>query len=187
MSTGKRIIDILDAQWKTVKDRFERLDQERSEYDALKRHEDAARRELDDPVDMRKHLRSPEVIAAGIRKNGITDQPETSVRTPPVARPVDQSMKTGPNTSIPAAKEANVSENTLAFHFKVLGLEEGADLPAVNSAYNKLMERCDPDRFVADSEEQKLVIDIRDRVKKSYVALRDAIDPTAGRFDKLEF
>jgi DnaJ-domain-containing protein 1 len=79
-----------------------------------------------------------------------------------------------------------MSASPLLRHYRVLGLEDGADLTAIDAAYAKLAERCGPDRFVTDSEEAAAAAEILRRVEAAYNALRDALDPTAGRFDKLE-
>jgi curved DNA-binding protein CbpA len=65
-------------------------------------------------------------------------------------------------------------------------LEEGADLDAIETAYAGLAKRCAPDRFPVGSDEQKAAQEIFSRVEAAYNALKDALDPTAGRFDKLE-
>lgn len=74
----------------------------------------------------------------------------------------------------------------LARHYRVLGLEDGVDLAAVDNAYSKLAARCSPDRFATGSEEEATARDILARVDAAYNALRDALNPAAGRFGKLE-
>ena len=69
---------------------------------------------------------------------------------------------------------------------QVLGLEDGADFAAVQSTYNKLASRCDPARFPEGTEDRKMAESIKNRVDSAYQSLRDALDSTAGRFDKLE-
>jgi preprotein translocase subunit Sec63 len=75
---------------------------------------------------------------------------------------------------------------SLHLHYKVLGLEDGADFASVQSTYNKLASRCDPTRFPEGTEDRKMAEGIKARVDAAYQALRDALDSTAGRFDKLE-
>jgi len=68
----------------------------------------------------------------------------------------------------------------------VLGLAEGADLADVEAAHAALVARCAPERFEEGSEEQRIARGILMRVEAAYDELRGALDPTAGRFDKLE-
>ena len=72
-------------------------------------------------------------------------------------------------------------------HYRVLGVESGADWSSVQSAYEKLARRCDVRRFPDGSEEQKAAAAILERVNVSYEALRKKLDPTESRFGKLEF
>src|SRR5207245_2965073 len=104
--------------------------------------------------------RSPEEIATG--------------------RPVSRS-----ESPLPAREPSAVPASALAVHYRILGLEDGADLSAVDAAYEKLSVRCSPDRF-PEEEERKAAEEIFKRVESAYNTLRDALDPTAGRFDKLE-
>ncbi len=191
MGFGKRIRNIAVTQLGAIKERLDRLDEEAEDEAIQRRGERDALRELNDPYDMRKHLRSPEDIAAGVSKS------TTSSPSPQTATSVSAKASGPSNTSTGEAvskaslvnqqKAANPQVNPLAHHYKVLGIEEGADLSAVVTAYQKLIARCAPDRFPENSEEQKVVSEIQKRVDASYQALRDALDPTAGRFDKLEF
>ena len=76
----------------------------------------------------------------------------------------------------------------MTIHYRRLGVEDGADLGAVEEAYAKLRDSCQriKERVPKDSEELKSAEEILKRVDDSYNTLRDALDPTAGRFDKLE-
>jgi hypothetical protein len=76
--------------------------------------------------------------------------------------------------------------NPLSVHYRILGLEEGADLATVEATHARLVARCAPERFPEGSEERRAAEEILKRVECAYDALREALDPTAGRFDKLE-
>jgi DnaJ-domain-containing protein 1 len=175
MSIGRRIRNIAVSQLGAIKDRIDRIDAEMEEEHARqltrRQSERDAKNELDDPFDLRSNLRTPEEIATGRTKEApsstrtLASSPQTESRVSPVkAAPV----------------------NPLTHHYKVLGVDEGSDFQTVQAAYSKLAARCSPDRFPDNSEEQKTVIEIRQRVDSSYNSLRDALDPTSGRFDKLE-
>lgn len=137
------------------------------------RETDVAKRELDDavaapaqydsrPSEMSARPRTPEQIATGIRPESV----------PQSSRPVTQPVH---------------SSDPLAFHYQLLGVENGADFVTVQSAYKKLAARCDPARFPAGSDEAKQAATLRERLDASYKVLREALDFTARRFDLLEF
>lgn len=77
-------------------------------------------------------------------------------------------------------------QSPLAIHYRILGVPDGSDLDTVEAAYQRLIARCDPRRFAEGSEERATAEEIRKRVEHAYDALKGALDPTAGRFDKLE-
>lgn len=190
MGFGKRIRNIAVTQLSAIKERLDRIDEEAEDEAIQRRGERDALRELNDPFDMRKHIRSPEDIAAGVSKGASSGQSSSSGSTPSSK---SATSSTRGVQAVPSASEVNQQKaahpqvNPLSHHYKVLGIEEGADLSTVQSAYQKLVARCAPERFPDESEEQKMVTEIRKRVDVSYQALRDTLDPTAGRFDKLEF
>ncbi len=70
--------------------------------------------------------------------------------------------------------------------FKILGVPPGSDWLTVQQAANKLRQRCAPSRFPNGSQEQVETQNILQRVEEAYQVLQNALDPNAGRFDKLE-
>lgn len=88
----------------------------------------------------------------------------------------------------PAAQvETLAAPDPLAYHYHLLGVHIGDDFIAVQEAYNRLNARSEPSRFPAGSEEERQAKEIQSRLEASYKILREAIDPTARRFDMLEF
>ena len=77
-------------------------------------------------------------------------------------------------------------EDRLAPHYRLLGLEPGADYATVLAVYEKLLSRCQPSRFPAGSAEAIEAQDIENRLEATYKILREELDPTARRFDMLE-
>jgi len=171
MNLPKRIRNIAITQINAIKDRLDRVDAEADEQAYQKRYERDARAELDDHLDIRVPLRTPEEIAGG------KVDPATR-RVEPASRPADAPSR--PST-------VRSETNPLSHHYRVLGVEDGADFATVQAAYSKLAARCTPDRFPEGSDERNTAAEIRKRVDASFDALRDALDSTAGRFDKLEF
>ena len=69
---------------------------------------------------------------------------------------------------------------------KVLGVEEGASLEAMQAAHDRLMERSDPARFPEGSPERTQADEIRRRVRRAFATLTDDLDGTERRFRTLE-
>ncbi|MEP6754826.1 MAG: hypothetical protein ABJA67_04950 [Chthonomonadales bacterium] len=169
MSFSKRIRNIAITQLGVIKDRLDRIDHETGSNYVDPNIARNSRTELDeDPFGDVRTLRTPEQIAIGSVEEK-TVVPKQSI-TEPVATSVQESVRV-----------------TLAHHYRVLGVEEGSDLSVVQNAYSRLIARCDPDRFEKGSEEYSTVLEIKKRVDASFDALRETLDPTVGRFDKLEF
>lgn len=88
--------------------------------------------------------------------------------------------------SQPAAGAAPAPD-PLQTAYKIIGIPNGADYATVQQAVSKLRERCAPARFSEGSEEQAEAKVILQRVEEAYQVLSNALNPGAGRFDKLEF
>ena len=70
--------------------------------------------------------------------------------------------------------------------YKIIGVPPGSDFLTVQTAVNKLRERCAPSRFPNGSVEQSESQMILQKVEEAYQVLQKELDPGAGRFDKLE-
>ena len=70
--------------------------------------------------------------------------------------------------------------------YKIIGVPAGSDYLTVQTAVNKLRERCAPSRFPNGSIEQSQSQTILQKVEEAYQVLQAILDPGAGRFDKLE-
>jgi hypothetical protein len=178
MNLPKRLRNIAMTQINAIKERLDRVDAEADEEALRRRYERDARAELDDITDIRLPRRTPEEIATG-RSSASPQRTERSVEATAPIRSPDGAAERDSTSRQPA--------DPLAHHYRVLGVEQGTDFSAVQAAYSKLAARCSPDRFPEGSEERKVAEEIRKRVDASFDALRDALDATAGRFDKLEF
>ncbi len=110
-------------------------------------------------------------------------------RSRPASRPRTPEEISGVFSGSAASRNVAASNQVadpLAPHYRLLGLESGSDYSTVQSVYEKLEERCRPDRFTAGSPEAKELEDIRTKLETAFHALRAALDPTARRFDLLE-
>jgi hypothetical protein len=181
MSIPERFSRIVKHKLTEIKDRIDQWDEEAQEDpEAVEKRRRArtrkdARRELDDsfsdpsapsrtpvPMNPPRTARTPEEIARGTRT---------------YASPTNG----GANTA------ATMQPDPLDYHYRLLGVDTGADFTMVQAAYQKLAARCEPSRFPAGSPEAQQAQEIRSRLEVSYKILRDALDSTARRFDLLEF
>ena len=168
MSFSRRIRNIAITQISAIKDRLDRIDSESDHQDFNTANiERNSRQELDDPFGEEPKLRTPEEIAHG-------QMPAAHAK--PTA-------SAGGKPDPPKVMEVN----PLTHHYRVLGVDDGSDFMVVQNAYSRLSTRCDPERFEKGTEEHDTVLEIKKRVDASYEALRDSLDPSVGRFDKLEF
>ncbi|MCS6951035.1 MAG: J domain-containing protein [bacterium] len=74
----------------------------------------------------------------------------------------------------------------LRAHYRLLGIPPNADIDQAQEAYKQLMERANPERFPEGSEERRRAEQIRQRIQQAYDAIRQHLDPTSARFDRLE-
>jgi len=70
--------------------------------------------------------------------------------------------------------------------YKIIGVPNGTDYLTVQTAVNKLRDRCNPSRFPNASREQTEARQILQRVEDAFRVLQSVLDPGSGRFDKLE-
>lgn len=70
--------------------------------------------------------------------------------------------------------------------YKTLGIKPGSSLDEVEAAWKRLALRADPKRFPSGSEEEKKAAAILDSINRAYANIREELNPTEGRFGKLE-
>jgi hypothetical protein len=133
--------------------------------------------------------RAEERIAAARRdmeSRGELDTPISSPSTSSTSANPSSSSSSTTTASSSAAASAAASSDPNASDYRVLGVPIGSDLGTVQSAFEKLAQRCDPRRFPENSREQKDAQRILERVNVAFEALRKRLDPTENRFGKLE-
>ena len=74
----------------------------------------------------------------------------------------------------------------LAADYRLLGVSAGAGLESVEGAWRELARRADPKRFPAGSEEERRAAEILRSINEAYARIREALNPTEGRFGRLE-
>jgi hypothetical protein len=160
----RRLRNLALSQVRAIKDRLDQLDLDDQDAHARERNaREAALRELDDEVGL------PPLRPAGVEPRTMTG-PDSAARGVPSE----------------AASPPTESQASLSRAYRILGVKEGADLDEVETAYRKLAERCRTVDFDEGSEEKTTAAAIMVRVDEAYNLLREALNPAAGRFDKLE-
>jgi len=91
-----------------------------------------------------------------------------------------------PGRYAPSPPPAAPQTDPMQTAYKILGVPAGSDFLTVQTAANKLRERCAPSRFADGTQEQAEARMILQKVEEAYQVLQNALDPGAGRFDKLE-
>lgn len=91
-----------------------------------------------------------------------------------------------PSQEAPEAPHIANQTDPIQTAYKIIGIAPGSDFLTVQSAVNKLRDRCAPSRFAEGSQEQSEARMILQKVEEAYQTLQNALDPGAGRFDKLE-
>lgn len=215
MSIPDRFYRIAKHKLGEMKDWFDKVDDEEdAEAELKRRRADArtdAKRELNDAF---AAPATPANGTGGTSRNNTTGQAPSSIpmntpRSPATymggGRPASYSNSSGSqsnggtssgygssgsnngNNNGTGAASNITQPDPLDYHYKLLGLEPGADFASVQIAYNKLAARCDPARFPAGSHEEQQARQIRERLDVSFKQLREVLDLTATRFNLLEF
>ncbi len=161
MSWPHRLRNIALSQLRAIKERLDRIDAE-----------------MDD--ERLRYLQSRAAAERELADDGVAPG-MTDMRRGTVDQPIGQ-----PQAGPAAGGAAGPQSSPLHKHYKVLGLPDGATMAEIDAAYQQLTERCGTLDGAQGSEESQIVTEIRTRVDEAYAALREALNPTAGRFDKLE-
>ena len=197
MSIPDRFYRIAKHKLGEVKDWFDKVDEEEDgDTDAPRRTpRPDARRELNDSLSSPPSANNPNAPRSGSSGVPVNAPRPSSGGSSPYGSPSQYGGTyntssggynppgggTGSNTT------NGLPNDPLDYHYKLLGLQAGADFGTVQAAYNKLAARSDPARFPAGSPEQQQAQQIRQRLDASYKQLRDTLDSTASRFNLLEF
>ncbi len=162
MSFGNRIRTVYLSQIKALKDHLERLDL------GLDSEYNTAASSFDAQKELSESMQPGASVASQTPLTPVTDIPVANGQ--PLQSPPQQIAEPDP----------------MMIHYKVLGVPRNADISVIKDAWMSLRQRCDPSRFPEGSEERGTAKNIQKRVDESWKAIRDFLDPQAGRFDKLE-
>lgn len=161
MGIPRRIRRIIKGYMKTARERLDDLEAELN-----------ARRELEEYLEPGGGTSMPPDIAL---------PPFDTPKSAPPARSTQPSVEQGTTKS-----DAPQVTSDLLAHFRLLGIPPNADIRQAQEAYKQLMERANPERFPEGSEERRRAEQICQRIQQAYDAVRQYLDPTSARFDRLE-
>jgi hypothetical protein len=174
MSIPERLYNLARGKIGEIREMFDRESDADLDPELLARIQRAqarksAREELQDALDVSEGPKPPSLAVPPVRTS--------TLRTPGEIRGTVTGQSAGVNGAAP---------DPLAPHYRLLGLEPGTDFQTVQAVYEKLAARCKAGRFPAGSPEANEAQDIEERLEATYKVLREALDPTARRFDMLE-
>lgn len=105
--------------------------------------------------------------------------------SPPAAAPTTRPAS---STSTPAASPTPAGHfDPLDAAYELLKVQPGTDLAAVEAAYQARITEIRPEQYAEGSVERAAVTARRAAVEAAYQKVRDALNPTETRFERLEF
>lgn len=116
-------------------------------------------------------------VSAGDKLESVAAEEELR-RAGERAAPAQQKAESSPPAPVRTTK--------LEADYRYLGVKPGADLTAVESAWRALAARADPKRFPSGSDQERQAAQILSRLNESYYRIREELNPTEGRFGRLE-
>lgn len=94
----------------------------------------------------------------------------------------------GATGQLPPARPAAGGElDPFEAAYGLLQVQPGCDLAALEQAYQARLAELDPDRHAEGSPERRVVAGRREAVSAAYEKLRDFLNPTETRFERIEF
>ena len=187
MSLPERLFRIAKHKIGEIKDHIDHIGEDAElDPDVVEKRRRAqsrrdAREELDDTMsdsEIRDASRSPVVDAAGSPIKGARRTPDQISRGARSAQSSSQSA---------SGSQTLPESDPLEMQYRQLGVEIGSDLSVVQAAYEKKIARLNGLASApVGSEDARQAQALRDRFDTAYHTLKEALDPTARRFDLLE-
>jgi hypothetical protein len=183
MSIPERFYRIARSKFHELRDRIEDMDARALEAEERREVQSSQRRNFRDEALRELNSSAGDEMA---RKAAPVNAPDLGGVRPAMRTP-DEIRQGVPAGSARNASHANQTEyDPLTPHYRLLGLESGADFMAVQAAYHRLLARCDASRFPVGTTEAREAEQIRTRLEETFKVLKDALDPVSRRFDILE-
>ena len=97
-------------------------------------------------------------------------------------------LRTAPGQqALPEPGKPRRGQDPLAVSYELLGVAPGVDLGQMEAAYQARIAELDPSRHPEGSPQRQVVEGRRQAVEAAYEKLRDLLNPTETRFEKIEF
>lgn len=156
MGMGRRIKHLIKGYMRTAREKLDDLEAE------------LARRELEESLEPGKSAQQ--------------QAPNTRVQEPTYTSRKIELSDSG------AAKLSSTENLTtdLINAFRLLGLSPNATHEEARKEFKRLMSRADPARFPEGTEERRRAEQIVQKLQAAYDIIRQHLDPTSARFDRLE-
>jgi hypothetical protein len=107
-------------------------------------------------------------------------------QAPPAALPAS-TQSSEPRVLPPPRPAAKGEHDPLEASYTLLGLQPGADLAALDAALNARVAEVGADRYAGGTPERAAADGRLRALQAAYDRLRDMLNPTETRFEKLEF
>jgi hypothetical protein len=88
---------------------------------------------------------------------------------------------------LPQPARPKRGQDPLAVSYELLGVAPGIGLAELDAAYQARVAELDPARHPEGSPQRQVVAGRRQAVEAAYEKLRDLLNPTETRFEKIEF
>jgi hypothetical protein len=92
-----------------------------------------------------------------------------------------------PGTSPAPPGAARGGRDPFAVSYELLGVKPGVDLDALEAAYQARLAELPLEKYAEGTPQRQAVQSRRDAVEAAYEKLRDVLNPTETRFEKIEF
>lgn len=124
-----------------------------------------------------------EELAAALRPSAppVPASPPASARSEASYTPVRGGSPPAP------APRAEGGYDPLAASYALVGVEPGASMSEVETAYERGLGAIRPEQYAAGTPERRALEGRRSALNAAYERLRDALNPTETRFERLEF
>jgi hypothetical protein len=128
-------------------------------------------------------LANERIAEAEAQADAYRELADTLRKSPPPA----ETSPTAATAAAPAGLRGAGSGDPTEACYLLLGVPQGSPLPAVEAAYQQRMNELRPEQHLQGSPERALQEGKREAIHAAYEKLRDTLNPTETRFERLEF
>ena len=106
--------------------------------------------------------------------------------TPVEAAPTTQQPGAAPRLAQPAPSPPG-GRDPFAVSYELLGIRPGVSIPELEAGYQARLAELKVDQYPEGSAQRQVIEGRRQAVSAAYEKLRDALNPTETRFERIEF